>query len=343
MTRVWLVRLGKFGEHEARALETCELATGWELPGLTTAMEREAILAELQQAYPEEKPATLFNWSVQLNQLCNVAGEGDLTVTPLKTASRKLALGRIEGGFFAADGKHPARKVKWLHTDIPRDALRQDLLFSLGASQTICEISRNNAAARFEEIVNTRRDPGDSALRTRASDNADENESGDGPVDLVEISRDQIERHISSTFVSHAFTRLINAILQADGYQTTVGPLGSDRGIDIVAGQGLLGFDGPRLVVQVKSGDQVADQPTLQSLIGCIADVQAEHGLLVSWSGFTTAVRDRAKELYFRVRLWDRDEILSALFRTYDRLPENIRADLPLQRIWAYIPQDDDQ
>lgn len=95
--------------------------------------------------------------------------------------------------------------------------------------------------------------------------------------------------------------------------------------------------------MQVKSGDLIADQPTLQGLIGCISDVQAEHGLLVSWSGFTSPVRQRVNELYFRVRLWGRDEILDALFRTYDRLPESIRADLPLQRIWAYLPEEDGQ
>jgi len=343
MTHVWLVRLGEYGESEAYALETGELATGWELPGFTKPMDRDAILAELQRTYPDEKPGTLNNWSVQLNQLCNKAQAGDLTVTPLKTASRQLAIGRIQGDFFAAKGKHPARKVKWLHTDIPRDALKQDLLYSLGASQTICEISRNNAATRFEEIVKSRRDPGDSSIETAAKPSSDEDETVEASIDLIELARDQIERHISSAFVGHAFTRLIDAILQADGYQTRVSPPGSDKGIDIVAGQGALAFDGPRLVVQVKSGDLVADQPTLQSLIGCISDVQAEHGLLVSWSGFTPPVRQRTNELYFRVRLWDRDEILNALFRTYDRLPESIRADLPLQRIWAYLPQEDGQ
>ena len=343
MTRVWLVRLGEYGEAEARALETGELATGWELPGFTKAMDREAILAELQKSHPDGKPGTLKNWSVQLNQFCNKASEGDLTVTPLKTASRQLAIGRIKGGFFAADGKHPARKVEWLHTDVPRDALKQDLLYSLGASQTICEISRNNAASRFEEVVKTRRDPGNSSLPAKEKTDGDDDEAVEETVDLVELARDQIERHISSAFVGHAFTRLIDAILQADGYQTKVSPPGSDKGVDIVAGQGALGFDSPRLVVQVKSGDLVADQPALQGLIGCISDVQAEHGLLVSWSGFTPPVRQRVNELYFRVRLWGRDEILDALFRTYDRLPESIRADMPLQRIWAYLPQEDGQ
>ena len=338
MAKVWLVRLGKHGEHEPVALETGELATGWKLPKFTKQLEHTAILAQLQEAYPDEKSGTIKNWSVQLKQFCNQADEGDLTVTPLKTAARQLAIGRIMGGFFSASGGHPARRVKWLQTDVPRDAIKQDLLYSLGASQTICEISRNNAAHRFAEIARTRRDPGDSSLDIQSTTASEEAE---GTVDLAELARDQIERHINSTFVGHGFTKLIDAILRADGYQTTVSPPGSDKGIDIVAGQGALGFGRPRLVVQIKPGNIVADQPTLQGLIGCIADINADQGLLVSWSGFTSPVRQRVNELYFRVRLWGRDDILNALFRTYDKLPEDIRAELPLQRIWTYLPQDD--
>jgi restriction system protein len=92
-------------------------------------------------------------------------------------------------------------------------------------------------------------------------------------------------------------------------------------------------------VVQVKSGGG-ADQPTLQSLLGCVQDTHADHGLFVSWSGFTSNVRQRVNELYFRVRLWGREEIISALFATYDKLPEDIRAELPLRRIWTLVPDE---
>ena len=95
-------------------------------------------------------------------------------------------------------------------------------------------------------------------------------------------------------------------------------------------------------MVQVKSGDITVDQPTLQSLIGCVQDTHANHGLLVSWSGFKPTVRKRTNELYFRVRLWGRDEIVSALLGTYDKLPEEIRAELPLRRIWTLVPEDDE-
>lgn len=347
--RAWLVRLGKYGEQEAHALEKGELVTGWTLADLSGSKTRDDILAKLSAASPEQKPGTLQNWAVQLNQFLHGMADGDLAVVPLKTTSQ-LAIGRLKGGYRHTSDRHPARGVEWLKTDLPRSAVKQDLLYSLGATQTVCEISRNEAAHRFEVLARAAADPGPNAPAAKKvlrgpvspSASADVVEAGDAPSDLGQVARDQIERHIASTFAGHSFTQLIAAILRAQGYQVRVSPPGADRGVDIVAGQGPLGFGGPRLVVQVKSGDLVADQPTLQGLLGCVQDTYAEHGLLVSWSGFTGAVRQRANELYFRVRLWGREEILDALFSVYHDLPEELRAELRLHRVWALVPDEVD-
>jgi restriction system protein len=337
--RSWLVRLGKFGEQENHALETGELVTGWTLADISDAVGRDDILTALNAAEPQEKPGTLQNWAVQLNQFVRVMSDGDLVIVPLKTTAQ-IAIGRLKGSYRHTVDNHPARTVVWIRTDLPRAAVKQDLLYSLGATQTVCEISRNEAPKRFAALAGNGIDPGPSAaggVARKTPARPDAIEAGDVPINLAEIARDHIERHIAANFAGHAFTQLIAAILRAQGYQTRVSPPGSDRGVDIVAGQGALGFGSPRLVVQVKSGDLVADQPTLQGLLGCIQDTLADHGLLVSWSGFKSSVRQRTNELYFRVRLWGREEILDALFSVYDLLPEEIRTDLPLHRIWALV------
>jgi restriction system protein len=195
-------------------------------------------------------------------------------------------------------------------------------------------------------VVKTRKDPGD-GLHAGSLDKGQVAQTNseiepDQSINLEQIARDQIERRISSLFAGHAFTNLIAAILRAQGYEAHVSPPGPDTGIDIVAGRGALGFDAPRLVVQVKSGDITVDQPTLQSLIGCVQDAHADHGLLVSWSGFKPTVRKRTNELYFRVRFWGREEIVNALLSVYDQLPEEIRAELPLRRTWTLVPDDED-
>jgi restriction system protein len=298
----------------------------------------------VERAYPNEKSGTIKNWAVQLNQFRNEMTEGDLTITPMKTTGQ-VAIGRVTSGFRETSDNRPARTVEWLRTDLPRDAIKQDLVYSLGASQTICEVARNDAAARFRSLAETGRDPGPNGraqLQNRPAPEDESVEAENSVIDLAVSARDQIERHVAANFAGHAFTQLISEILKAQGYQCRVSPPGGDKGVDILAGQGSLGFDRPMLVVQVKSGDIVADQPTLQSLLGCVQDTHADYGLLVSWSGFKPTVRQRTNDLYFRVRLWGRDEIMEALFATYDKLPEKIRTELPLRRIWTLVPSDEE-
>jgi restriction system protein len=155
------------------------------------------------------------------------------------------------------------------------------------------------------------------------------------------IARDQIERRVASAFTGHDFT-LVAEILKVQGYIVNVSPPGPDKGIDIVAGRGALGFEAPPLVVQVRSGNVVADQPTLQALIGAVQDTQADQGLFVCWGGFKRPVEQRRNELFFRIRLWGPAEILDALFEVYDRLPEEFRAELPLRRAWMLVPEEEE-
>jgi restriction system protein len=108
----------------------------------------------------------------------------------------------------------------------------------------------------------------------------------------------------------------------------------------LLRGQGPLGFGAPSLVVQVKSGGIIADQPTLQSLLGSVTDAHADRGLLVSWGGFNSAVRQRVNELFFRVRVWDRAAFIAALLSVYEQLPEETRAALPLRRLWTVVPDE---
>jgi len=344
MKRLWLVRLGRHGEQEAHALDKSELVLGFHVGDLGPAKDRDAILKVVEQAMPGQKPKTHLNFAAQLNQFSNTIQKGDLVVVPLKTAP-KIAFGEITGPCTPTADGHPMRPVRWLKPDVPRDVFRQDLLYSFGAFMTVCEISRNDALHRVEAMLKTGRDPGyESGVaappRPPASPEAPTAEEAD--VDLDEIARDQIERRVASAFTGHNFTRLVAEILKAQGYIVNVSPPGADNGIDIVAGRGALGFEAPRLVVQVKSGNVVADQPTLQALIGSVQDTHADQGLLVCWGGYKRSVEQRRNELFFRIRLWGRAETLDALFEVYDRLPEEFRAELPLRRTWMLVPEDEE-
>lgn len=345
MKRLWLVRLGKFGEQEAHALETGELVLGFKIGELPGAKDRDAVLALVQKSFPNAIPKRQLHIAAQLNQFGNTMQSGDLVIVPLKTTG-SIAIGELVGDCKATADGFPRRRVTWVAKELPRETFKQDLLYSFGAFMTVCEIRRNDALRRVETVIRTGRDPGfeglTSAKRPSSSVTAeevpDEDEAG---VDLEQIARDQIKRKLASEFTGHNLTRLVAEILKAQGYVVNVSPPGADQGVDIVAGRGALGLEGPRLVVQVKSGDITADQPTLQALIGAVQDTHADHGLLVSWGGFKKTVTQRRNELFFRIRLWGAEDLLSALFDTYERLPEEFRAELPLRRVWMLVPEED--
>jgi restriction system protein len=348
MTRLWLVRLGKNGEREAAALEDNNLRIGFDLTeDISHLKDREALIGKMAELFPNDKPNKHRNFAAQINQFINVAETGDLVVTPFKTTGT-IGIGRLAGPYKAGPKGEALRPVQWLKIDLPRDTFKQDLLYSFGAFMTVCEISRNDALKRVQTVLDTGKDPGDGGLpasvkgpMAKPLTNGETTEAADQPVNLELLARDQIERRIASVFTGHDFTRLVAAILSAQGYRTRVSPPGADAGVDIVAGNGPLGLDGPRIVAQVKSGSVTVDQPTLQGLIGSIQDTHADHGLIVSWGGFTSAVRRRTNELFFRVRLWGREELVDNLLAVYDRLPEDIRAELPLRRTWTLVLDDE--
>jgi restriction system protein len=344
MKRLWLVRLGKNGEGETSALETSNLVLGFTIDSLAGAKDREAVLAVVARSLPDLKPKTQLNFAAQLNQFCNQMQLGDLVVVPLKTTGQ-IAVGEVAGPYAHTAQRAVSRPVNWLRQDMPREAFRQDLLFSFGAFMTVCEVRRNDALRRVEVTVKTGVDPGfetgvELPKRPTANPEIAVEDATDAERDLAQLARDQIERKIASSFTGHEFTRLVAEILKAQGYVVNVSPPGADNGIDMVAGRGTLGFDAPTLVVQVKSGEVVVDQPTLQALIGAVTDAKASHGLLVSWRGFNRVVEKRRNELFFRIRMWGRTQLVDALLETYERLPEEFRAELALRRIWTLVPDE---
>ena len=176
--------------------------------------------------------------------------------------------------------------MKWIRPDVPRSEFGQDLLYSIGAFLTVCRIERNDADSRVAAILTGSRDPGsDTSVDVSETVEAgnDFEEDDRATLDIAQISRDQILERIRSRFTGHEFARLVNAVLQAEGYFTLLSPAGPDGGVDILAGRGSLGFEGPKLCVQVKASASAVDVTVLRSLIGTMQSFKADQGLLVSW------------------------------------------------------------
>ena len=147
---------------------------------------------------------------------------------------------------------------------------------------------------------------------------------------------------IAARFKGHNLTRLVEAVLQAQGYTTYRSPEGADGGADILAGSGPLGFSSPRLCVEVKSESTPIDRPTVDKLLGAVTKFGADQGLFVSLSGFKSTVQKELASSFFRVRLWTQKELLEQVFAHYEQLDEDLRAELPLKRVWMVaVPEEE--
>ncbi len=338
---IWLNRSGKFCEHEERFLKQERVYLTWDHlnADLTGFVTREDLAALLEKTYPEIKAGRLRQNVGQFWCFLRKMKPGDWVCTPSKR--KTIHIGEIVGDYeYTANAEPPywhSRKVKWLETDIPRTHFDQDLLNSLGAFSTICEIKRNAAEARIRAM----RAQGwkSAGIQKTAPDLADEavDEELADTYDLEQTARDHIARLLYSKFSGHRMETLVQAILEAKGYTVYHSDKGPDGGVDLLAASGNLGFGEPRICVQVKSQDTPLERPVLDQLVGSMQHVGATHGLLVCWGDFKTTVIREIPRLFFKVRLWGQQELIDEFLAHYDKMPEDIRNDVPLKRAWVVV------
>jgi restriction system protein len=335
---VWMVRAGRYGTQEALALENGIAVIGWEeMPDLSQATSKTIMRDLCRRVYPDASESRLNNYVGQLFSFVHRIALGDLVALPRKSTST-IALGRVTGPYQYREDLgevHHARLVTWMRTDIPRTDVAQDLLYSLGAFMTVCRLTRNRAEERVQQLLNGQKDPGlsDAWVATEEGTGGDEPSDQAAPTDVEQVAEDQILRHIEAHFKGHHLARLVEAVLQAEDYRTQLSPPGPGGGVDILAGTGALGFESPRLCVQVKSSGAPSDVTVFRGLQGTMATFKADQGLLVCWGGFKHTVLREARLSFFSVRLWDAADLIAAVLRNNERLPKELQAELPLKRL----------
>ncbi len=186
------------------------MGIGWEeLPNSSKIKSRNELQKLYEQKYPDShKRRTAIHVS-QIWTFVKRIQKDDLIIMPLRTQSA-IAISEVKGEYkyrkdFGDDMQH-TREVKWLKTDIPRTAFDQDILYSLGALSTICQIKRDKVEERMQTIIKGKTNNGN-------GDNGTE-------VDIEQASHDQIIRYINEKFKGHGLARIVEAVLQVQGYVT---------------------------------------------------------------------------------------------------------------------------
>ncbi|WP_019390482.1 restriction endonuclease [Priestia filamentosa] len=340
---IWLVRAGRYGDQEQVALDNDIVTIGWnDLGDISNHQSKEVFFEFFKTTYPNEKPRAIINKANQVWRFKDEIEVGDLVVLPLKQEP-SIAVGEVISDYeftsdLGTDINH-IRRVEWITKDMPRTSLNQDLLYSLGAFMTVCRIQRNDAETRIPAAVQNYLDKG-SPPTPLGSTNMEEGLDDKSVVaDLETLGKDQIRFFINQQFAGHRLQELVAAIFEVEGYATVVSPPGKDGGVDILAGKGLLGLEDPRICVQVKATSTPSGIEVVNSLLGVVASYRASYGLIVSMDGFTQDARKKAKEQFFKVRLWDSNDLINATLRNYHKLSDNIQASLPLKQVWVVVDE----
>ena len=337
--QAWTIKGGKVGEYEADSLERGIALLGFEeVADLTPASTRDAIKDLVRAAYPKKNNHQHNNITNQLFAFRMRIAVGDIIAMPLKSIPGFVAVGRVLGEYQyqlvdIEDKPRHVRSVKWRKPHVDKSDIGADLQNSLSTMMTVSHPRAQDSNQRLVAIYKDGNEP-----------RLDDDEAETDDIDSYIVAQDPegaILDRIHTQFPGRELERLVAAILDAEGYFVLQSPKGADQGVDVLAGSGPMGFDSPRIAVQVKHTTARVDAPTVQQLQGAMTQFCADSSLFVSWSGYTTEAEKRARSDFFTMRLWDARDLLNAIYRNYDRLPDEIRAQIPLQQVWTLVPDDD--
>lgn len=337
---VYVVRAGNYGAGEESALSDGLYAIDFGLRESVTDFDNRNALRD-HLLHSRSSIHSAAQTASQIWRYAHDISASDLVVLPRKQA-KVVAIGRMTGDYeYLSDdqliGPH-TRKVEWQVKDVPRANFDSDLLYAFGGNLTVFQVRKDNAKDRIMRVVEAYLNDSPIPEPQPISDAEDDEVPA---VDIDEYIADRIVERMRQKFSGNRLEYVVASILKAEGYTVLQTRPGPDGGIDVVAGKGDMGFGRPRLCVQVKSSRASVDVPDYNRLQGNVRSFGAEHGLLVSLGDFTRAVRNENERSFFEIRLWGPHELAQRLLDTYDDLPPDIRADIPLQSRQVLVEVDE--
>ena len=160
----WLIRAGGQGELAESFRRNEIVAVGFgQLGDLSEVSSRDEILELVKRDWPESSDGQARARAHQLWALLSQVRRGDVVVMPSMNNSG-FALGTVTEEYWyrhdAVDTRHHAVSVDWKPDEVPRTAVRQDLLKALGLRPTINLIRSDDHARRVQQLLETGQDPG---------------------------------------------------------------------------------------------------------------------------------------------------------------------------------------
>jgi restriction system protein len=287
---------------------------------------KEELVSKADNVYRDEKPQSRNSWVNQVWRFSREIQKGDRVISYSKE-KREYIVGTVtEPHFYSEsfdDPHYPNNiRVNWENNTVDRDSLSQAAKNSLGSVLTIFRVDQWG-----NEIENLLNNP---------------------HLSQTEIDNEAVEDEIVEDLVAKAFTmiedkvdkldpwemqELVGGLLQAMDYNVQISPKGPDGGVDVLAFKDAFGFEKPVIKVQVKHRKNSASAPEIQQLLG--ANPIDANSLFVSTGGFTSHAEAVAK--HNSVRLVDLEELVRLIVKWYEKMPNDKRVLLPLQKM--YVPE----
>jgi len=324
---IWVVRAGEGSEIIDEVREQGVIAIGWhELGNCSNYQSREDFRQAYQQAYPDE--TNTYRIGMQAGQVYRFVREiavGDIVMTP-NSPARDVLIGEVTGEYEydpgQIDGYPHLRSVVWKRT-VSRDDMSSGLRAVTGAIMTVFTVERFDQ--EIQRLLEGQPIP------------PPEEQKPEEQVSFYEDTQskaDELVSDIIARIAPYDFQDLVAAMLRAMGFRTTVSPPGPDGGKDIVAHPDALGFEQPRIKVQVKHTKASVGAPDIRSFRSTVAP--GEKGLFVSTGGFTSEAKREPEKAGQSLTLMDRDQFVDLLTEYYEKLEPEYQAMVPLKKV--YIP-----
>jgi 5-methylcytosine-specific restriction protein B len=164
----WVIRAGRKGEFAESFFESGIAAVDFgQLPDLSGISSRDALAELVAGELPDESRQRIAIRAAQLWALRSSVRRGDLVVMPHRAGSH-LALGTVTREYWYrhdSDNMRHTVSVDWKCTDLPRTVVGEDLLKPLSYRGTINAVRSKDQARRFQQLLETGRDPGPQAER----------------------------------------------------------------------------------------------------------------------------------------------------------------------------------
>jgi restriction system protein len=329
---MWMVRAGEAGFRFEDFKAGSYVSIGWaEMGDLSGLKSREDFGTAVAHTYPTMRKAQAAASTGQPFRFVREIKLGDTVVT-YDRSERTYLVGTVKSEYEFAPGESAEqpniRRVNW-RGNVDRDDLSVTARNSLGAIATLFQVPAE-VAIEMEQLLVGARPVVSPAIEVPLTGNVDEQVSDlyrDVQGKGFEFIKDKVNQ-----LDWEEMQELVAGLLRAMGYKTRISPSGSDRGKDIVASPDGLGFEDPRIVVEVKHRNSSMGSQEIRSFLG--GRHENDKGLYVSTGGFTKDARYEAERGRIPVTLMDLDDLVKALLEHYERMDIDMQRLIPLRKVY---------